>query len=132
MRAMCAWCSVRSESGQHWICRGLFKLTIWSTEAGSIHVFSYSECMERYQELYGGREPSDETKASMCAHFYEQMRQVPGLQYAIQWCELSTDQIPQARERELIDGSCSKLNIMMRGEEQWAFSEHESTLNSKE
>eukprot|EP00959_Pyramimonas_sp_CCMP1952_P071614 1495556-Pyramimonas_sp.AAC.1 len=28
MRAMCAWCSARSESGQHWIWRDLFKLTI--------------------------------------------------------------------------------------------------------
>eukprot|EP00959_Pyramimonas_sp_CCMP1952_P399325 8367059-Pyramimonas_sp.AAC.1 len=26
-RVICVWCSVRSESGQHWICRGLFKLT---------------------------------------------------------------------------------------------------------
>eukprot|EP00959_Pyramimonas_sp_CCMP1952_P322188 6741808-Pyramimonas_sp.AAC.1 len=47
--------------------------------------------MERYQELYGAREPSDEMKASMHAHFYEQIRQVPRLDYAMQWHELSTD-----------------------------------------
>eukprot|EP00959_Pyramimonas_sp_CCMP1952_P328520 6877639-Pyramimonas_sp.AAC.1 len=47
--------------------------------------------MERCQELYGAREPSVEMKASMHAHFYEQSRQVPRLEYAMQWYELSTD-----------------------------------------
>eukprot|EP00959_Pyramimonas_sp_CCMP1952_P344463 7214518-Pyramimonas_sp.AAC.1 len=28
LRALCVWCSVRSESGQHWICRDLLKLTV--------------------------------------------------------------------------------------------------------
>eukprot|EP00959_Pyramimonas_sp_CCMP1952_P394025 8256121-Pyramimonas_sp.AAC.1 len=71
-RAICVWCSVRSESGQHWICRDLFKLTIGRQKPDQdLHYFD-SEWMERYQELYGAREPSDEMKASIHARFYEQ------------------------------------------------------------
>eukprot|EP00959_Pyramimonas_sp_CCMP1952_P101799 2129534-Pyramimonas_sp.AAC.1 len=47
--------------------------------------------MEQYQELRGAREPSDEMKASVYAHFYEQMRQVPRLPSVMQWYELSSE-----------------------------------------
>eukprot|EP00959_Pyramimonas_sp_CCMP1952_P317710 6649535-Pyramimonas_sp.AAC.1 len=47
--------------------------------------------MERYQKKYGARGPSDEIKASIHAHFYEQIRQVPRLEYAAQWYELPAD-----------------------------------------
>eukprot|EP00959_Pyramimonas_sp_CCMP1952_P118878 2485328-Pyramimonas_sp.AAC.1 len=47
--------------------------------------------MERYQDLYGARELSDEMKASVHAEFYEQIRQVPMLEHAMQWYGLSTD-----------------------------------------
>eukprot|EP00959_Pyramimonas_sp_CCMP1952_P451192 9446370-Pyramimonas_sp.AAC.1 len=47
--------------------------------------------MERYQDLHGAREPSDEMKASVHAHFYEKIRQAPRLEYAMQRCEFSTD-----------------------------------------
>eukprot|EP00959_Pyramimonas_sp_CCMP1952_P425790 8918566-Pyramimonas_sp.AAC.1 len=90
-RAICVWCSVRSESGQHWRCRDLFKLTIDRHEPNQDLYHFYSEWMRRYQELYSAREPSDEMKASLHAHFYEQIRQVPRLEYAMQWYEFSTD-----------------------------------------
>eukprot|EP00959_Pyramimonas_sp_CCMP1952_P306786 6420772-Pyramimonas_sp.AAC.1 len=47
--------------------------------------------MERFQDLCGAREPSDQMKTSINAHFHEQSRQVPRLEYALQWYELSTD-----------------------------------------
>eukprot|EP00959_Pyramimonas_sp_CCMP1952_P142734 2988286-Pyramimonas_sp.AAC.2 len=47
--------------------------------------------MLRYQGVHGARDPSDEMKASMHARFYGQIRQVPGLEHAMQWHELSTD-----------------------------------------
>eukprot|EP00959_Pyramimonas_sp_CCMP1952_P203389 4253338-Pyramimonas_sp.AAC.1 len=45
----------------------------------------------RYQELCGAREPSGEMEASIHAHVYEQVRQVPRLEGVMQWYELSTD-----------------------------------------
>eukprot|EP00959_Pyramimonas_sp_CCMP1952_P035025 733287-Pyramimonas_sp.AAC.1 len=84
MRAICAWCPVRSESGQHWICRDLFKLTIDRLNYDQDLYYFYSEWMERHQELHGAREPSDEMKVSIHAHFYEQIRQGPRLEYAMQ------------------------------------------------
>eukprot|EP00959_Pyramimonas_sp_CCMP1952_P215222 4503209-Pyramimonas_sp.AAC.1 len=47
--------------------------------------------MDRNQELYGARGPSDELKASIHAHCYEQIKQVPRLEVIMQWYELSTD-----------------------------------------
>eukprot|EP00959_Pyramimonas_sp_CCMP1952_P081417 1700983-Pyramimonas_sp.AAC.1 len=47
--------------------------------------------MERYRDLRGAREPSGEMKASMHAHFYEQVKQVPRLEGVMQWYEVSTD-----------------------------------------
>eukprot|EP00959_Pyramimonas_sp_CCMP1952_P307226 6430296-Pyramimonas_sp.AAC.1 len=86
--------------------------------------------MERYQELYGAREPSDEMKASIRAHFYEQIRQVPRREYAMQWYELSTD--PPGTGIITYQWILLQVEyLMMRGREQWAISEHESTLNSR-
>eukprot|EP00959_Pyramimonas_sp_CCMP1952_P162152 3390166-Pyramimonas_sp.AAC.1 len=71
-RAICVWCSVWSESGQRWIRRDLFAITIDRQKPNQdLHHF-YNEWMERYQELHSAREPSDEMKASIYAHFYEQ------------------------------------------------------------
>eukprot|EP00959_Pyramimonas_sp_CCMP1952_P248021 5184741-Pyramimonas_sp.AAC.1 len=61
--------------------------------------------MERYQELYGAREPSDGMEASIHAHFYEQIRPL-GL--SMQCRGMNGQQILRARECELINGSCSK------------------------
>eukprot|EP00959_Pyramimonas_sp_CCMP1952_P245582 5132924-Pyramimonas_sp.AAC.1 len=72
-------------------CRALFKLTVDRRKPNQDLSHFYSERMERYQELHGARGPSDEMKASIHAHFYEQIRQVPRLKYATQWRELSTD-----------------------------------------
>eukprot|EP00959_Pyramimonas_sp_CCMP1952_P308093 6447814-Pyramimonas_sp.AAC.1 len=70
MRAMCVWCSVRSESGQRWICRDLLKLTIDRHKPNQdLYNFFYSEWMERCHEFFGAREA-----ASMHAHFFEQIR----------------------------------------------------------
>eukprot|EP00959_Pyramimonas_sp_CCMP1952_P233739 4884757-Pyramimonas_sp.AAC.1 len=84
--------------------------------------------MERYKELHGARGPSDEMKASMHAIF-DQIRQVPGLEYATQWHELSTDH-PGTGVRAYQWLLLQVESPMMRGREQRAISEHESTLNS--
>eukprot|EP00959_Pyramimonas_sp_CCMP1952_P273443 5715574-Pyramimonas_sp.AAC.1 len=47
--------------------------------------------MERHQELYGAREPSDARMAPIHAHFYEQVNQVPRLDGITQWCEILAD-----------------------------------------
>eukprot|EP00959_Pyramimonas_sp_CCMP1952_P003010 62217-Pyramimonas_sp.AAC.1 len=85
------WCSVRSESGRRWICLDLFKLTIDRQKPNQDLYHFHSERMERYQELYGAREPSDEMKASVHAHFYEHIRQVPREQCAISEHESTLD-----------------------------------------
>eukprot|EP00959_Pyramimonas_sp_CCMP1952_P009538 199136-Pyramimonas_sp.AAC.1 len=87
--------------------------------------------MERCQELYGAREPSDGMKASIHAHLCEQIRQVPRLEYAMQWYELSTGAPGtgmRTHQRLLLQFE----SLMMRGREQWAISEHESTFNSRD
>eukprot|EP00959_Pyramimonas_sp_CCMP1952_P312251 6535266-Pyramimonas_sp.AAC.1 len=86
--------------------------------------------MKRYQELYGAREPSDEMKDSMHAHFHEQIRQVLRLQSAMQWYELSTDP-PSTGMRTYQCLLLQVVSLIMRDREQWAISEHESTLNSR-
>eukprot|EP00959_Pyramimonas_sp_CCMP1952_P442224 9257859-Pyramimonas_sp.AAC.1 len=89
-RANCVWCSVRSESRQHWMRRDLFKLSIDRQKPDQDFYYFYSEWMERYQELHGAKEPSDHIKAPMRAHFYEQIRQAPRLHYVMQWYDLPT------------------------------------------
>eukprot|EP00959_Pyramimonas_sp_CCMP1952_P335178 7018355-Pyramimonas_sp.AAC.1 len=121
--AICVGCSVRSESGQRWRCRDLFKLTIGRQKPDQDLFYFYSEWMERYQELYGAREPSDEMKASMHAQFYEQIRQVPRLQSAMQWYELSTDP-PGTGMRAYQWLLLQDESLMVRDREQWAISEH--------
>eukprot|EP00959_Pyramimonas_sp_CCMP1952_P198831 4158747-Pyramimonas_sp.AAC.1 len=44
--------------------------------------------MERCEELYGAREPSDGKEASIHAHFCEQIGQVPRLEYAVRWYDV--------------------------------------------
>eukprot|EP00959_Pyramimonas_sp_CCMP1952_P211671 4429568-Pyramimonas_sp.AAC.1 len=86
--------------------------------------------MERCQELFGAREPSDEMKASIHAHFYEHIRQVPRLEYAMQSYELSTDAAGtgvRTYQRFLLQVE----SPMMRGREQWAMPVPESTLSSR-
>eukprot|EP00959_Pyramimonas_sp_CCMP1952_P230675 4822616-Pyramimonas_sp.AAC.1 len=130
IRAICVRCSVRSESGQHWICRDLFKLTTDRHKPKQdLHHF-YSEWMERHQEFYGAKESSDEMKASIHAHFYKQIRQVPRLEYAMQWYELSTDP-PGTGMRTYQWLLLQVESLLMRDREQWAISEHESTLSSR-
>eukprot|EP00959_Pyramimonas_sp_CCMP1952_P210354 4402318-Pyramimonas_sp.AAC.1 len=73
IRAICVWCSVRSESGQHWICRELFNASTDRQNPNQDRYYFYNEWMELRQELCGAREPSDEMKASIHAHFYEQV-----------------------------------------------------------
>eukprot|EP00959_Pyramimonas_sp_CCMP1952_P260794 5453184-Pyramimonas_sp.AAC.1 len=69
-------------------------------------------------------------KASIDAHFYEQIRQVPRFQYAMQWYELSTG--PPGTGMRTHHWLLLQVEyLMMRDREQWANSEHESTLNSR-
>eukprot|EP00959_Pyramimonas_sp_CCMP1952_P181297 3790828-Pyramimonas_sp.AAC.1 len=130
MRAICVWCSVRSESGQRWICRNLFKQTIDRQKPNQDLRHFYSEWMERYRALYGAREPSDEMNASIHAHLHDQMRQVSRLEYAMQWYELSTDP-PGTGMRTYQWLLLQVESLMLRVREQWAISQHEPTLNSR-
>eukprot|EP00959_Pyramimonas_sp_CCMP1952_P198686 4155799-Pyramimonas_sp.AAC.1 len=68
-RAICHWCSVRSELGQHRISLDIFK------------------------QLYGVRPPSDEMRASIRAHFIEQCRKPKKLELICQLYDLSTDKL---------------------------------------
>eukprot|EP00959_Pyramimonas_sp_CCMP1952_P253109 5287539-Pyramimonas_sp.AAC.1 len=83
IRAICVWCSVSSESGQHWIWRDLLKLTTDGHKPNQDLYHSYSDWMGRCQELYGAREPSDGMMASIRALFHEQIRQVPRLELSL-------------------------------------------------
>eukprot|EP00959_Pyramimonas_sp_CCMP1952_P152791 3196729-Pyramimonas_sp.AAC.1 len=86
--------------------------------------------MERHQEFHGAREPSDEMKASMHAHFYELIRQAPRLEHATQWYELSKD--PPGTGVRIYQWLLLQVeSLMMRGREQWAISAYESTLHSR-
>ena len=71
IRAICVWCSVRSELGQHRICRDILKVQIDRQKPNEDLYRFYNELMEVYQELYGARPPSDEMRAAIHAHFYE-------------------------------------------------------------
>eukprot|EP00959_Pyramimonas_sp_CCMP1952_P359460 7526775-Pyramimonas_sp.AAC.1 len=85
--------------------------------------------MERHQELHGTREPPDEMKASIHAHLYEQVRQVPRLEGIMQLYEVSTDR--HGRGMRSYEWLVWQIELsMMRDREKWAISEHGSALNS--
>eukprot|EP00959_Pyramimonas_sp_CCMP1952_P442018 9253199-Pyramimonas_sp.AAC.1 len=69
--------------------------------------------MERHQELYGAREPSDEMKASIHAHFYEQIKELPRLEAIVQWYELSTT--PPGTGMRSCPWFCTRSNRLWRG-----------------
>eukprot|EP00959_Pyramimonas_sp_CCMP1952_P131692 2753531-Pyramimonas_sp.AAC.1 len=68
VRAICYWCSVRSELGQRRMSRDIFK----------------NEWIDVYQKLYGARPPSDEVRASIHARFIEQCRKPKKLDFVCQ------------------------------------------------
>eukprot|EP00959_Pyramimonas_sp_CCMP1952_P444495 9306788-Pyramimonas_sp.AAC.1 len=80
--------------------------------------------------MHGAREPSDDTKASTHAHFYEQIRQVLRLQSDMQWHELSADS-PGTGMRTSQWLLLQVESLMMRDREQRAISERESTLTCR-
>eukprot|EP00959_Pyramimonas_sp_CCMP1952_P320860 6714482-Pyramimonas_sp.AAC.1 len=69
-------------------------------------------------------------KPSMRANFYEQIRQVPRLEHAMQWYELSTDP-PGTGMRSYQWFLHQVESLMMHDREKWAISERESTLNPR-
>eukprot|EP00959_Pyramimonas_sp_CCMP1952_P160512 3357067-Pyramimonas_sp.AAC.1 len=75
MRAICYWCSVRSELGQHRISRDICK----------------NEWTDVYQKLYGVRPPSDEMRASIHARFVEQCREHKKLDVVCRLYDLPRD-----------------------------------------
>eukprot|EP00959_Pyramimonas_sp_CCMP1952_P273949 5726403-Pyramimonas_sp.AAC.1 len=82
VRAICHWCSVRSELGQHRIPRDLFKVKIDPRRPDAdLHHF-YNEWTGVYQQLYGAKPPSEEMRASIRAHFLEQCRKPSKLDFA--------------------------------------------------
>eukprot|EP00959_Pyramimonas_sp_CCMP1952_P249526 5216082-Pyramimonas_sp.AAC.1 len=63
VRAICYWCSVRSELGQHRISRDLFKVVIDPNRPDADLCHAYNEWTGVYQQLDGVRPPSDEMRA---------------------------------------------------------------------
>eukprot|EP00959_Pyramimonas_sp_CCMP1952_P359920 7536120-Pyramimonas_sp.AAC.1 len=74
VRAICYWCSVRSELGQHRISRDIFKVVIDPSRPDADLYHVCNEGTDVDQQLYGVRPPSDEMRASIHAHFIEQCR----------------------------------------------------------
>eukprot|EP00959_Pyramimonas_sp_CCMP1952_P347877 7286992-Pyramimonas_sp.AAC.1 len=68
-------------------------------------------------------------KASMRAHFHEQITQVPRPDSAMQWYELSTG-APGQGMRSYQWRLCRFESLMMRDREKCAISVHESTHQS--
>eukprot|EP00959_Pyramimonas_sp_CCMP1952_P302341 6326119-Pyramimonas_sp.AAC.1 len=82
VRAICHWCSVRSELGQHRISRDLFRVIIDPREPDADLYHFYSAWTDVYQQLYGAKPPSDEMRASIHARFLEQCRKPSKLNFA--------------------------------------------------
>eukprot|EP00959_Pyramimonas_sp_CCMP1952_P317324 6641510-Pyramimonas_sp.AAC.1 len=74
IRAICYWCSVRSDLGQHRISRDIFKVVIGPNHPDADLYHFYNEWTDVYRELDGGRPPPDEMRASIHARFIEQRR----------------------------------------------------------
>eukprot|EP00959_Pyramimonas_sp_CCMP1952_P420024 8797606-Pyramimonas_sp.AAC.1 len=55
VRAMCHWCSVRSELGQHRMSRDIFKVVIDPHKPDADLYHFYNEWTDVYQQLYGAR-----------------------------------------------------------------------------
>eukprot|EP00959_Pyramimonas_sp_CCMP1952_P274402 5735780-Pyramimonas_sp.AAC.1 len=65
VRAICHWCSVRSELGQRRISRDLFKVKIDPRKPDADLYHFYNEWTDVHQQLYGAKPPSDEMRASI-------------------------------------------------------------------
>ena len=130
IRAICVWCSVRSDLGQHRICRDILKVYIDRQKPDQDLYHFYNEWMEVYQELYGARPPSDEMRAAIHTHFYEQLRCVPKLSQIIGWYDMCADKTGTGmRTYEWLLFQVE--NLMMRDHDTWAIAQKESTLNSR-
>eukprot|EP00959_Pyramimonas_sp_CCMP1952_P463584 9485176-Pyramimonas_sp.AAC.1 len=58
VRAICHWCSVWSELGQHRISRDLFKVKIDPHKPDADLYHFHNEWTDVYQQLYGVKPPS--------------------------------------------------------------------------
>eukprot|EP00959_Pyramimonas_sp_CCMP1952_P336065 7036845-Pyramimonas_sp.AAC.1 len=95
VRAICYWCSVRSELGQHRISRDISKVVIDPNKPDADLYHFYNERTDVYQQFYGARPPSDEMRASVHAHFIEQCRKPKKLDFACQLYDLPRDKLGQ-------------------------------------
>eukprot|EP00959_Pyramimonas_sp_CCMP1952_P050853 1062278-Pyramimonas_sp.AAC.1 len=91
VRAICHWCSVRSELGQHRMSRDLFKANIGPHKPDAVLYHFYNEGTDVYQRLYGAKPPSDEIRASIHVLFLEQCRKPSKLNFVRQLYDLSKD-----------------------------------------
>eukprot|EP00959_Pyramimonas_sp_CCMP1952_P363375 7609311-Pyramimonas_sp.AAC.1 len=89
VRAICHWCSVRSELGQYRISRDIFNVVIDPHKPDADLYHFYNEWADVYQQLYGARPPSDEMRASIYAHFLEQCRKPSKLDLACKLYDMS-------------------------------------------
>eukprot|EP00959_Pyramimonas_sp_CCMP1952_P384749 8063589-Pyramimonas_sp.AAC.1 len=89
VRAICHWCWVISELGQHRISRDLLKVIIGPRKPDADLYHFYNEWTYVYQQLHGAKPPSDEMRASIRAHFREQCRKPSKLNFVCQFYDLS-------------------------------------------
>ena len=116
--------------GQHRICRDILKVYIDRQKPNEDLYHFYNEWMDVYQELYGARAPSDEMRAAIHTHFYEQLSCVPKLSQIIGWYNMSCDKTGHGmRSYEWLLFQVE--NLMMRDHDTWAIAQKESTLNSR-
>ena len=130
IRAICYWCSVRSELGQHRICRDIFKVVIDPHKPDADLYYFYDEWMKVYLELYGVRPPSDEMRASIHAHFLEQCRKPSKLEQVMGFYDMSDDEVGTGMKTyEWLIGQIERLMLMEK--EEFNIGRHESTLNQR-
>eukprot|EP00959_Pyramimonas_sp_CCMP1952_P183567 3838271-Pyramimonas_sp.AAC.1 len=128
VRAICHWCSARSELGQHRMSRDIFQVVIDPNKPDAdLHHF-YNEWTDVNQQLYGARPPSDEMRALIHARFIEQRRMPNTLNFVCQLYDLSKDKLGHcAKTYEWLMGQIE--GMMLHDKEEWNTSVHESTLN---
>eukprot|EP00959_Pyramimonas_sp_CCMP1952_P430805 9022211-Pyramimonas_sp.AAC.1 len=130
IRAICYWCSVRSELGRRRMSRDIFKVVIDPNrpDAGLYRV--YNEWTDVHQQLYGVRPPSDEMRASIHAPFVEQRRHSKKFDMICQLYDLSADK-PGAG-METYEWLITQIDWMiLREREEWNINLREGPLNQR-
>eukprot|EP00959_Pyramimonas_sp_CCMP1952_P293926 6147270-Pyramimonas_sp.AAC.1 len=124
IRAICHWCSVRSELGQHRNSRDIFKVVIDPNHPDADLYHFCNEWTDVYQQLYGVRPPSDEMRASIRAHFVEQCRNPKQLAFVCQIYDMPKDRLGTG-VKSYVRLMSEIESLMLRDKEEWNINVHE-------